>query len=165
MNLENLGHKNYNPCGAPVGTAARACEAARTSYFNLPFAQVIRNVAIRELADAPETNAAASWADYNLSDVEKSAALDFTDLTRARIGLVKFFVHVLFENRYNIEYNRLVDYAKNLDANALAAAETNGLTFENFERKIDDIAKETRYDATFDDMTAELENFVRSFGG
>ena len=44
--------KNYNPCGSPIGRENEICNAALTSYFNLPFVQVMRNVAISEFTNA-----------------------------------------------------------------------------------------------------------------
>lgn len=163
-----LKRKNYNPCGELTGREIEICDAALTSYFNLPFAQVMRNIVVQEIsrgAAVKNEQAILNWANYNLNDVENSAALDFQNFTPAQIGLSKYLLHLLFENRYNIEYNRLANYCATLDENILSAAESHGLTFDALERKINSIAQETNYAATFDDMTAELENFVRGFGG
>ncbi len=167
MSLKNnLQRKNYNPCGAPTGSAQKICDAALTSYFNLPFAQVMRNVAIQEISQPVNLQNPAAiidWANYNLNDIENSAALDFTNFSQLQIGAAKYFIHLLFENRYNIEYNRLVVYAQNLDDQIFDAAEKNGLTFDVLERQINSIAQDAGYAATFDDLTAEFENFIRSF--
>ena len=160
--MKKFQRKNYNPCGDLTGNAVQICDAAVTAYFNLPFAQVMRNVAIQEFSK-PQTiqNPAAvqSWAEYNLNEIETSAALDFTNFTPTQIAVAKFFLHLLYENRYNIEYNRLAAYAETIDENILSKINPDEL-----ERKINSIAQETGYGATFDDMTAELENFVRSAG-
>ena len=143
--------KNYNPCGAPTGRENEICNAALTSYFNLPFVQVMRNVAVAECTKKfPIQNEAAilNWANYNLNEIEIQASINFENAAPLEIGLHKFILHLLFENRYNIEYNRLATYAKDISA-------------ENLEQKINSIAQNTNYYSTFNDMTAELENVVR----
>ena len=145
-----LPMKNYNPCGSPTGSESEICNAALTSYFNLPFVQVMRNVAISESTKKfPIQNEAAilNWANYNLNEIEMQASINLENAAPLEIGLYKFILHLLFENRYNIEYNRLATYAKNISA-------------ENLEQKINSIAQNTNYYSTFDDMTAELE-FLR----
>ena len=144
--------KNYNPCGSPTGRENEICNAALTSYFNLPFVQVMRNVAVAECTkNFPIQNKAAilNWANYNLNEIEMQASINFENAAPLEIGLHKFILHLLFENRYNIEYNRLANYAKNISA-------------ENLEQKINSIAQNANYFSTFDDLTAELENFLRS---
>lgn len=159
--MEKILRKNYNPCGDPTGRAQKICDAATSAYFNLPYREVMRALVVQEISAATEINPAVlSWTDYNLNDVENAAALDFTNFTPEQIGLAKYFLHLLYENRYNIEYNRLVAYAENLDAKILA-----NVPRDELERKINSIAQETDYSATFNYMTAELENFVRGFGG
>ena len=143
--------KNYNPCGAPTGRENEICNAALTSYFNLPFVQVMRNVAISEFTkDFKIQNEAAvlNWANYNLNEIENQAAINLDDAAPLKIGLYKFILHLLFENRYNIEYNRLATYAKNISA-------------ENLEQKINSLAQNANYFSTFDDLTSELENVIR----
>lgn len=143
--------KNYNPCGSPTGKETEICNAALTSYFNLPFVQVMRNVAVAEYSsDIPIANEAAilNWANYNLNEIENQAMINFENAAPLQVGLYKFILHLLFENRYNIEYNRLVNYCKDISA-------------ENLEEKINTIAQKTNYYSTFDDMTAELENVLR----
>ena len=159
--MEKIQRKNYNPCGDPTGSAQKICDAATSAYFNLPYREIMRVLVVQEISATTQINPAVlSWTDYGLNDVEKAAALDFTNFTREETGLAKYFLHLLYENRYNVEYNRLAAYAENLDEKILA-----NVPPEILERKINSIAQETGYDATFDDMTAELENFVRSFGG
>ena len=143
--------KNYNPCGAPAGRENEICNAALTSYFNLPFVQVMRNVAIAEFTkDFKFQNEAAvlNWANYNLNEIETQAAINLENAAPLKIGLYKFILHLLFENRYNIEYNRLANYAKDFSA-------------ENLEQKIDSLAQNANYFSTFDDLTSELENVIR----
>ena len=142
--------KNYNPCGAPVGRENEICNSALTSYFNLPFVQVMRNVAIAEFTkDFKFQNEAAvlNWANYNLNEIETQAAINLENAAPLKIGLYKFILHLLFENRYNIEYNRLANYAKDFSA-------------ENLEQKIDSLAQNANYFSTFDDLTSELENVI-----
>lgn len=159
--MEKILRKNYNPCGDPLGNAQQICDAATSAYFNLPYREIMRILVIQELSATQQINPAVlSWANYSLNEVEAAAALDFTNFAPEQIGQAKFLLHLLYENRYNIEYNRLAAYAENLDEKILANIPRGGL-----ERKINSIAQETGYGATFDDMTAELENFARSFGG
>lgn len=143
--------KNYNPCGAPTGRENEICNVALTSYFNLPFVQVMRNVAVAECTkkfSIQNEAAILNWANYNLNEIEMQASINFENAAPLEIGLHKFILHLLFENRYNIEYNRLATYAKDISA-------------ENLEQKINSIAQNTNYYSTFDDMTTELENVVR----
>lgn len=142
--------KNYNHCGAPTGRENEICNAALTSYFNLPFVQVMRNVAIAEFTkDFKIQNEAAvlNWANYNLNEIETQAAINLDAAAPLKIGLYKFILHLLFENRYNIEYNRLANYAKDFSA-------------ENLEQKINSLAQNANYFSTFDDLTLELENVI-----
>lgn len=142
--------KNYNPCGGLTGRENEICNAALTSYFNLPFVQVMRNIAIQEFQNCNVTNEQAilNWANYNLNEIENQASIPMDNAAPMQIGIYKFILHLLFENRYNIEYNRLVKYCENISA-------------DNLEDKINFIAQKTNYYSTFDDMTAELENFIR----
>lgn len=142
--------KNYNPCGAPTGRENEICNAALTSYFNLPFVQVMRNVAIAEFTkDFKIQNEASvlNWANYNLNEIETQAAINLDAAAPLKIGLYKFIMHLLFENRYNIEYNRLANYAKDFSA-------------ENLEQKINSLAQNANYFSTFDDLTTEFENVI-----
>ena len=140
--------KNYNPCGALTGKETEICNAALTSYFNLPFVQVMRNIAVQEFsAENKIENEAAilNWANYNLNEIENQAMINLDDAAPVKVGLYKFILHLLFENRYNIEYNRLVNYCKE---NSVEVSED----------KINFVAQKTNYYSTFDDMAAELEN-------
>ena len=148
--------KNYNPCGSPTGRENEICNAALTSYFNLPFVQVMRNVAISEFTGGNKIQnepVILNWADYNLNEIENQASINLDGAAPREIGLYKFILHLLFENRYNIEYNRLVNvmnnnsYAKNISA-------------ENLEQKINSIAQNANYFSNFNDLTAELENSI-----
>ena len=142
--------KNYNPCGALTGKETEICNAALTSYFNLPFVQIMRNIAIQEFQNCKIENDAAilNWTGYNLNEIENQAMINLDNAAPTQIGLYKFILHLLFENRYNIEYNRLVNYCKE---NSVEVSED----------KINLIAQKTNFYSTFDDMTAELENLIR----
>ena len=146
-----MNFKNYNPCGGLTGRETEICNAALTSYFNLPFVQVMRNIAIQEISKEFQfENEAAilNWANYNLNEIENQATIPMENAAPVKIGLYKFILHLLFENRYNIEYNRLVNYCKE---NSVDVSED----------KINFVAQKTNYYSTFDDMTAELENLIR----
>ena len=146
-----MNFKNYNPCGGLTGRENEICNAALTSYFNLPFVQVMRNIAIQEISKEFQfENEAAilNWANYNLNEIENQATISMENAASVKIGLYKFILHLLFENRYNIEYNRLVNYCKE---NSVDVSED----------KINFVAQKTNYYSTFDDMTAELENLIR----
>lgn len=151
--------KNYNPCGSPTGRENEICNAALTSYFNLPFVQVMRNVAVSEFTNAKIQNKAAvlNWANYNLNEIEMQASINFDNAAPLETGLYKFILHLLFENRYNIEYNRL---ATVMNKNSCSYAKD--IFADGLEEKINFIAQNANYFSTFDDLTAELENFLRS---
>ncbi len=145
-----LKFKDYNPCGGLTGKEFEICNAALTSYFNLPFVQIMRNIAIQEFQNCKIENESAilNWAGYNLNEIENQAMINLDNAPQTQIGLYKFILHLLFENRYNIEYNRLVNYCKE---NSVEVSED----------KINFIAQKTNFYSTFDDMTAELENLIR----
>ncbi len=147
-----LKFKDYNPCGALTGREIEICNAALTSYFNLPFVQVMRNIAIQEITGEikiENESAILNWANYNLNEIENQATIPMDNAAPLKLGLYKFILHLLFENRYNIEYNRLVNYCKDISA-------------DDLENKINFVAQKTNYYSTFDDMTAELEAVIRS---
>ena len=172
--IKNLTAKNYNPCGTLTGREIELCDAARKSYFNLPFVQVMRNIIIAEMGSVkPDENFSnaeilKSWAAKNLSGEELQATFDFNaaefeNFSTLEIGLCKYSVHVLFENRYNIFYNRLIDYCKTLDEKIFSAAEKNGLTFNLLEGKINFFAQEGNYSMTFNNLTDEFLNFLMNY--
>ena len=122
----------------------------------------MRAVSIKAIADLENeenfrnVDALKTWADYNLSDVERRANLNFDTFTRLQTGLCKYLVHLLYENRYNIHYNALANYCRTLDEKIFPAE----LTDEQLERKINSIAQEANYFSTVDDLAGELWNFL-----
>ena len=152
-------NKEYNPCGDLTGRERALCDEAATNYFNLPFVEVMRAVAVKAIAELEhETNfrnvdALKNWADYNLNEIERQANLNLETFTRLQSGLAKYLTHVLFENRYNIHYNALANYYRTLDKkNFRAGAEV----------KINSIAQEADYSARVNDLIEELFNFLES---
>jgi len=147
--------KEYNPCGDLTGREREICNAAVTSYDDLPFVNVMRNIVVAEISDAAENfsdaNKIVDWSKYNLNDIERQACVDFDSvefetLTPLQVGLFKYFVHLLYENRYNIFYNRLVNFCES----------ENILVSENVERILDGAAQTGDYFTSFNTL---IENF------
>ena len=160
--IKNLQHKEYNPCGDLTGRERELCDAATKSYFNLPFFEVMRAVSIQAISELEhETNfnnvaALKDWSSYNLNDVEQRASLNFDTFTTLQAGLAKYFVHLLYENRYNIHYNCLVSYCRSLDEEASRSS----LTSEELERKVNSLAQEANHFSTVNGLIDELRNFL-----
>ena len=160
--VKNLRHKEYNPCGDLTGYERDLCNEATKSYFNLPYVEVMRTISIRAISELEHEknfrNVAAleNWASYNLNDVERRANLNFDTFTPLQAGLCKYFVHLLYENRYNIHYNCLVNYCRAFDEGKFGI----GLTGEQLEQKINSLAQEADYFATVNALTDELSNFM-----
>ena len=160
--VKNLRHKEYNPCGDLTGYERDFCNEATKSYFKLPYVEVMRTISIRAISELQnETNfrnvaALKNWSAYNLNEVERRANLNFDTFTPLQAGLCKYFVHLLYENRYNIHYNCLVNYCRGFDEWKFAI----GLTDEQLERKINSIAQEANYFSTVNALTDELTNFM-----
>ena len=160
--VKNLRHKEYNPCGDLTGYERDLCNEATKSYFNLPYVEVMRTISIRAISELEHEknfrNVAAleNWASYNLNDVERRANLNFDTFTPLQAGLCKYFVHLLYENRYNIHYNCLVNYCRTFDEGKFGI----GLTGEQLEQKINSLAQEADYFATVNALTDELSNFM-----
>ena len=172
--LKNLCEKNYNPCGSLTGYEKNICDAARKKYFNLPYCQIMRNVVIEEIGNLKPTekfaneSALVEWSARDLNFEESQAVFDFNSVefenfSPLEIGLYKYFVHILFENRYNIFYNRLVDYCNELDEKIFSNAEKNNLTFDILEQKINSLAGNGNYSQTFNNLTDEFLNFLIPF--
>lgn len=172
--IENLQEKNYNPCGTLTGREVTICNIARKSFFNLPFVQVMRNIIIAEIGAVMPgekfENAAVlkTWSERTLDDAELLASLDFDavefeSFSPLEVGLCKHGVHVLRENRYNIFYNRLVDYCRELDDKLFDTAEQKGLTFDALEKAINTLAQEGTFSMTLNDITEEFLNFLMSY--
>ena len=171
---KNLREKNYNPCGTLTGHEKNICDAARKTYFNLPYVQVMRNISLAEIGTLEPTEKFANeaalidWSKYDLNSEELKAALnfdavEFEKFSPLEVGLCKYFVHVLFENRYNIFYNRLVDYCGELDEKIFETAEKNNLTSDALEQKINSLAGAGNYSMTFNNLTDEFLNFVMAY--
>lgn len=172
--VKNLQAKNYNPCGTLTGRENNICDSARKSFFNLPYVQVMRNIVIAEIGSFKPTekfaneSALIDWSKRDLNSEELKAAFDFNSVefesfSPLEVGLCKYFVHILFENRYNIFYNRLIDYCNELDEKIFDNAEKNNLTSEMLEKKINSLAGEGDYSQTFNNLTDEFLNFVMGF--
>lgn len=172
--IKNLQKKNYNPCGTLTGRENNICDLATKSYFNLPFVNVMRNIVVAEIGafkpseDFSNSAALVDWSKRELNSEEIKAAFDFNSVefenfSPIEVGLCKYFVHILFENRYNIFYNRLVDYCVELDEKIFDTAEQNGLTFDALEKKINSLAQEGTYSMTFNNLTDEFLNFILSY--
>lgn len=162
--IKNLRRKEYNPCGDLTGREREFCDEATKSYFNLPYVEVMRTISIKAVAELEhETNfrnvaALENWASYNLNDVERRANLNFDTFTPLQAGLCKYLVHVLYENRYNIHYNSLLNYCGGLDAKAFP----NNLTAEQLEQKIDSLAQSANHFSHVNSLIEELWNFFKA---
>ena len=172
--VKNLQEKNYNPCGTLTGREIEICDKARKNFLNLPYSQVMRNIVISEIGSMmpgesfENSSSIKDWSDRTLDDEKLLATVDFDaaefeNFSPLERGFCKFSIHILRENRYNIFYNRLVDYCHELDAEIFDTAEKNGLTFDALEKEIDSCAKEGSFSMTFNSLTDELLNFVMSF--
>ena len=152
-----MSKKEYNPCGDLTGREREICNAAVTSYSDLPFVQVMRNITLAEISrigmDENFSNAEkiTDWSKRDLNDIERQACVDFNSvqfetLSPLQIGLFKYFIHLLYENRYNIFYNRLVNFCAD-----------EGINLDEVtERKLNRTAQEGDYFTSFNALT---ENF------
>ena len=149
--------KEYNPCGDLTGRERELCNAALKNYFDLPFVQVMRNVTLAEISslqlDENFSNAQKiiDWSNYNLNEIERRASINFNStefetLTPLQIGLFKYFIHLLYENRYNISYNRLANFCD----------EEKIVVTDDVERLLDRAAQECDY---FKSCMVLTENF------
>ena len=162
--VKTLQCKGYNPCGDLTGYERDFCDEATKSYFNLPYVEVMRTISVRVISDLEhETNfrnvaALENWAQYNLNEVEQRANLNFDTFTPLQAGLCKYLVHLLYENRYNIHYNSLVNYCRTLDDKVFPAA----LTGEQLEQKINSFAQEANYFSNVNELIGALWNFFKA---
>ena len=160
--VKNLRRKEYNPCGDLTGRERELCDEATKNFFNLSFYEVMRAISVKALAELEHeknfrnVDALKNWSTYNLSDDERRANLNFDTFTPLQAGLAKYLVHVLYENRYNIHYNALVDFARVFDEKKFAI----GLTAEELERKINTLAQEANHSTTVNALNDELLNYV-----
>ena len=145
--------KNYNPCGDLTGRERELCDEVAENYFNLPFVEVMRAISIKAVSELEReknfSNVAAleNWASYNLNDIEQRANLNFETFTPLQSGLCKYLVHVLYENRYNIHYNALINFCR---AEKISAAE--------LEPQINSLAQAADYFSTVNALIDELLN-------
>ena len=159
---KNFRNKDCNPCGELTGFERELCDEAAKNFFNLPFVEVMRAISVKAIADLENeknfrnVDALKNWADYNLNDVERRANLNFETFTQLQTGLCKYLVHVLYENRYNIHFNALINYCRTLDEKKFAV----GLTGEQLEQKINSLAQEANYSSRVNDLIEELFNFL-----
>ena len=159
--IKILRHKGYNPCGDLTGRERELCDEAAKNYFNLPFVEVMRAVSTKAIAELEHeenfrnVDALKHWGNYNLNEVERRANLNFDTFTPLQAGLCKYLVHVLYENRYNIHYNALVNYSRTLDEKVLKAFVTN----EQLEQKINSLAQEANYFSRVNDLIESLFQF------
>lgn len=164
--MKNLQLKGYNPCGDLTGRERELCDEATKNFYNLPFYDVMRAVSVKAIAELeneenfPNVDALKHWADYNLNDTERRASLNFDSFTPLQSGLAKYFVHLLYENRYNIHYNALVNYCGTLDEKNFSAQ----LSAESLEQKIDSLAQSADYSSTVNALIEELWNFLAAQG-
>lgn len=172
--VKNLRRKNYNPCGTLTGIENEMCDKASKNFFDLPFVTVMRDIVVEEVSDITEEEEYAhpselkDWAKFDFGNVEQEVLKEFdseifSEFSTLQKGLFKYFIHLLFENRYNIFYNRLVDYCGELDEKIFEDAEKAGLKFDELELKINSLAQTGRYFAPLENVTDELLNFVMTF--
>lgn len=155
-------YKEYNPCGELTGREREFCNEATRSYFNLPFVEVMRTISVRAIAELEHEqnfkNRAAleSWASYNLNDIEQRAHLNFDTFSPLQEGICKYLVHLLYENRYNIHYNCLVNFIFAVTAGEFATEAIEEVVM----RKIDSIAQKADYSLSADDIDEELLHYI-----
>lgn len=156
-----LTKKNYNPCGDLTGREREICDAAVTSYVDLPFVQVMRNVVLAEISNStPKDDAKIiDWSKYDLNEIERRACINFNstefeNMSPLEIGLFKYFIHLLFENRYNIFYNHLVKFC----------ADEKISVDDELEKILDRVAQEGDYFTTLNILTEDFR-YAISHGG
>ena len=161
--VKSLQLKDYNPCGELTGVERKLCDEAATNFPNLPFVEVMRAVAVKAVAELdnkktfPNEAALVDWALHNMNEVEWHVVVAFDESSTLQVGLSKYLAHVLYENRYNIHYNALVNYCRTLDEKVFGI----GLTAEQLEHKIDELAREADYSTTVNALIDKLLNFVK----
>ena len=149
----NLRLKDYNPCGDLTGLERQLCNEATKNYFNLPFFEVMRAISVKALAELehkenfPNIDAIKSWATFNQCDIERRAGLNFETFTTLQAGLAKYLVHVLYENRYNIHYNALINFCTLNGENF-----PDTMTDDELLQKIDSLAQKADYYSTVNDL-------------
>ena len=163
---KNLRHKGYNPCGTLTGKEHELCNRALDGFFALSYEKVMRTILAKGLSDLEQKqnfrniDALENWAACNLNDIEQRACITFEDSSTLQIGLAKYLTHVLYENRYNIQYNELVTYCRKFDDRTLNAALKRGVTADALEKKINSIAQEADFSATYYGLNEKLVIFI-----
>lgn len=161
--VKSLQLKDYNPCGDLTGRERQLCNEAATNFQNLPFVEVMRAVAVKVVAELdhekvfPNEAALVDWAMRELNKDEWHVVVAFDESSTLQVGLSKYLAHVMYENRYNIHYNALVNYCRTLDEKVFG----NALTAEQLERKIDELAKQADTSTTVNALIDKLLNFVK----
>lgn len=161
--VKSLQLKDYNPCGDLTGRERQLCDEAATNFQNLPFVEVMRAVAVKAVAELdhekvfPNEAALVDWALHELNKDEWHVVVKFDESSPLEVGLSKYLAHVLYENRYNIHYNALVNYCRTLDEKVFGI----GITAEQLEHKIDELAKQADTSTTVNALIDELLNFVK----
>lgn len=162
--IKNLRGKDYNPCGDLTGRERELCDEATKNFYNLPFVEVMRAISVKAIAELEHeenfrnVDALMNWAGYNLSGDEWRANLNFETFTPLQAGVCKYLVHVLYENRYNIHYNALINYCRTLDDKAVPAA----VTTEQLEREINSLAQRATHSSSVNDLIGGLWNFLKT---
>lgn len=160
--IKNLRQKKYNPCGDLTGRERELCDEAAKNFYNLPFVEVMRAISVKAIAELEHeenfrnVDALKNWSSYNLSDEERRANLNFDTFAPLQAGICKYLVHVLYENRYNIHYNALLNYCRTLDDKAFSST----LTGEQLEREINSLAQRANHFSAVNDLIGELWNFL-----
>ena len=160
--VKNLRHKDYNPCGELTGFERELCDEATKNFPNLPFTEVMRTISVKALSkleheeNFPNVDALTDWALYDLNEFEWRAVLNFDTFTPIQTGLAKYLVHVLYENRYNIHYNALVDFCRGFDEPKVAI----GLTSEQLESKINSVAQQADCSSSVNQLTEKISSVI-----
>lgn len=160
--IKNLRLKEYNPCGDLTGRERELCDEAAKNFYNLPFVEVMRAISVKAIAELEHeenfrnVDALRNWSSYNLSSEEWRANLNFETFTPLQAGICKYLVHVLYENRYNIHYNALINYCRTLDDKAFPLT----LTDEQLEQEINSLAQRATYSSVINSLIGELWNFL-----
>ncbi|MBR2518954.1 MAG: hypothetical protein IKE46_04110 [Selenomonadaceae bacterium] len=160
--VKNLQHKEYNPCGELTGFERELCDEATKNFPNLPFVEVMRTISVKALAKLehekifPKEAALVDWALHDLNADEWRAFLNFDTFTPIQTGLAKYLVHVLYENRYNIHYNALVDFCRDFDESKVAI----GLTADELESKINSVAQQADCSASVNQLTEKISPVI-----
>ena len=122
----------------------------------------MRTIAIKAISELeneknfPNVAALENWASYNLNEIEQRASLNFDTFTTLQAGLAKYLVHLLYENRYNIHYNCLVNFTFGVTGGNFV----NSAIEEIILREMDSLAQEADYFTTVNELNAEQLNFI-----